>query len=93
MQVRDLNRRVAVDQGKLSGITTSTIMGIETLKVSGNEGEAFAYWAGHQARTANSKQALGVINSIAAVAPQILNGIAVIAVLISRRFAGDGRGR
>ena len=81
VQVRDLNRRVAVDQGKLSGITTSTIMGIETLKVSGNEGEAFAYWAGHQARAANSKQALGVINSIAGVAPQILNGIAVIAVL------------
>ncbi|MEA2790790.1 MAG: hypothetical protein QOG73_3196 [Acetobacteraceae bacterium] len=81
VRVRDLNRRVAVDQGKLLGVTTSTIMGIETLKVSGNEGEAFAYWAGHQARAANSTQALGVINSIAGVAPQILNGIAVIAVL------------
>ena len=58
-----------MDQGKLTGMTTSTILGIETLKVSGSKGEAFAHWAGHQGAREHEAASLGAINAIAGVAP------------------------
>jgi NHLM bacteriocin system ABC transporter peptidase/ATP-binding protein len=80
-RMQDLNRRVALDHGKLTGRTAAVLSGIETIKVSGAEGDAFAQWAGQHARTLGSIQSLSVQNSIVGAVPGLLSAIGTAAVL------------
>ena len=78
----ELNRAISLDQGRMTGAAIGAIVGIETIKVSGGEGEAFARWAGYHARTMAGQQALGLLNGVVGVAPSLLGAIGSGAVLV-----------
>ncbi len=78
----ELNRAISLDQGRMTGAAIGAIVGIETIKVSGGEGEAFARWAGYHARTMAGQQALGLLNGVVGVAPSLLGAIGSCAVLV-----------
>ena len=80
-RMTDLNMRVAVDHGKLMGHTVSVLAGVETIKVAGAEGDAFAQWAGQHARTLTSIQSLAVQNGMVGVVPGLLEALGTAAVL------------
>jgi NHLM bacteriocin system ABC transporter peptidase/ATP-binding protein len=77
----DLSRRLAVERGKLVAVTVAAVRGIETLKASGLEDEAFAQWTGIQARALNAEQALGPSSTLLDVAPALLAGLTTAAIL------------
>jgi NHLM bacteriocin system ABC transporter peptidase/ATP-binding protein len=79
----ELNRALALDQGRMTGAAVGAIVGIETIKVAGGEGEAFARWAGYHARAMSAQQSLGVRNGVAAVAPALLAAFGSGAVLVA----------
>jgi NHLM bacteriocin system ABC transporter peptidase/ATP-binding protein len=78
---QDLSRGLAIEQGKLAGSTVSAVRTIETLKASGLEDEAFAQWAGIQARALNSEQQLGMSAVFLDMLPTLLSGLTVAAIL------------
>ena len=80
-RMTDLNKRVAVDHGKLMGRTVAVLTGIETIKVSGSEGDAFGQWAGQHGRTLTSIQSLAVQNGIVGAVPGLLQAFGTTAVL------------
>jgi len=55
-RIADLSQRVAVDNGKYFGATTSNMSAVNTLKSMGGEAEAFGKIAGYQTRLSNSVQ-------------------------------------
>jgi NHLM bacteriocin system ABC transporter peptidase/ATP-binding protein len=77
----DLSRSLALERGKLAGSTISVVRSIETLKASGLEDEAFAHWAGIQARMLNAEQRLGASANVLDMLPTLLFGLTVAAVL------------
>lgn len=78
---QDLSRSLALERGKLAGSTISAVRSIETLKASGLEDEAFAHWAGVQARMLNAEQELGASANFLDMLPTLLSGLTVAAVL------------
>jgi NHLM bacteriocin system ABC transporter peptidase/ATP-binding protein len=77
----DLSRSLALERGKLVGSTIGAVRTIETLKASGLEDEAFAHWAGIQAKTLNADQELGVSSNLLEMLPTLLSGLTMAAVL------------
>jgi NHLM bacteriocin system ABC transporter peptidase/ATP-binding protein len=77
----DLSRSLALEQGKLVGATVSAVRSIETLKASGLEDEAFGQWAGIQAKSLNAEQELGASSIFLDMAPTLLSGLTVAAIL------------
>jgi NHLM bacteriocin system ABC transporter peptidase/ATP-binding protein len=77
----DLSRSLAVEQGKLMGSTVAVIRGIETLKASGLEDDAFAHWAGIQAKALNCEQRLGVSTAVLDMFPMLLSGLTMAAII------------
>lgn len=80
-RMRDLNSRVSLDSGKLMGRTVSSLSGLETIKVSGAEGDVFAQWSGQHARVMASVQSLSVQNAIIGAVPGLLSAFGMVAVL------------
>lgn len=80
-RMRDLNSRVAMDAGKLMGRTVSALSGLETIKVSGAEGDVFSQWSGQHARLMASVQSLSVQNAIVGAVPGLLSAFGMVAVL------------
>ena len=78
---QDLSRSLAVEQGKLVGVTVSSVRTIETIKASGLEDEAFAQWTGIQAKALNVQQQLGVSSIVLDMLPTLLSGLTVAAIL------------
>jgi NHLM bacteriocin system ABC transporter peptidase/ATP-binding protein len=78
---QDLSRSLALERGKLAGSTISAVRSIETLKASGLEDEAFAHWAGIQAKMLNAEQELGASANFLDMLPTLLSGLTVAAVL------------
>ena len=78
----DLNRGIVIDESRMTGAAVGAIIGIETIKVSGGESEAFARWAGYHARAMSAQQSLGLLNGVARVAPGLLSAIGSGAVLV-----------
>jgi NHLM bacteriocin system ABC transporter peptidase/ATP-binding protein len=78
---QDLSRSLALEQGKLIGATVSAVRTIETLKASGLEDEAFAQWAGIQAKALNAEQELGVSSVFLDMLPTLFSGLTVAAIL------------
>jgi NHLM bacteriocin system ABC transporter peptidase/ATP-binding protein len=77
----DLGRSLALERGNLMGSVISAVRTIETLKASGLEDEAFARWAGIQAKTLNAEQALGRSSTNVELLPTLFTGLTVAAIL------------
>ena len=77
----DLSRSLALERGKLLSSTIGAVRTIETLKASGLEDEAFAHWAGIQAKTLNVDQELGASSNLLEMLPTLLSGLTMAAVL------------
>jgi NHLM bacteriocin system ABC transporter peptidase/ATP-binding protein len=78
---QDLSRSLALERGKLVASTIGAVRTIETLKASGLEDEAFAHWAGIQAKTLNAEQELGVSSNLLEMLPTLLSGLTMAAIL------------
>lgn len=78
---QDVSRSLAIERGKLIGATVSAVRTIETLKASGLEDEAFAQWAGIQAKALNAEQELGVSSAMLDLMPTLFSGLTVAAIL------------
>ena len=66
---------ICTDRGKLVASTIGAVRTIETLKASGLEDEAFANWAGIQAKTLNADQELGLSAAGATVQGEIVTTV------------------
>jgi NHLM bacteriocin system ABC transporter peptidase/ATP-binding protein len=77
----DLNRALLNEQAKMQSATVGSIAAMETLKAGGLEQEAFARWAGYQATTLQTQQALGEVSSFLSITPRLLSGVSSAAVL------------
>lgn len=77
----DISRSLAAERGKLVASTVGAVRTIETLKASGLEDDAFANWAGIQAKTLNADQELGLSSNLLDMIPTLLSGLTVAAVL------------
>jgi len=77
----DLSRSLALERGKLVASTISAVRTIETLKASGLEDDAFAYWAGIQAKSLNAEQGLGMSSVLLDMLPTLFSGLTVAAIL------------
>jgi NHLM bacteriocin system ABC transporter peptidase/ATP-binding protein len=77
----DLSRSLTLEQGKLVGSTISAVRTIETLKASGLEDEAFAHWAGVQAKALNAEQGLGFSSTVLDMVPTLFSGLTMAAIL------------
>ena len=82
----DLNRGIVIDESRMTGAAVGAVVGIETIKVSGGESEAFARWAGYHARAMSAQQSLGLLNGVSNVAPGLLSAIGSGAVLVVGGF-------
>lgn len=78
----DGNHRLRADRARMVGTAYSTLQAIETVKASGAEAEAFARWAGFQARVVNATQDLALPAQLLAVVPTLLGGLNTAAILI-----------
>jgi NHLM bacteriocin system ABC transporter peptidase/ATP-binding protein len=77
----DLSRSLTLERGKLLGSTIGAVRTIETLKASGLEDEAFAHWAGIQAKALNAEQGLGFSTAVLDMLPTLFSGLSMAAVL------------
>jgi NHLM bacteriocin system ABC transporter peptidase/ATP-binding protein len=77
----DLSASLLLEQSKLLGNTIGTIRTIETLKGSGLEDDAFAFWAGVQAKALNAEQALGFYSAMLELFPSLFSGLTMAAIL------------
>jgi len=80
-QREDLNRKLAIERAKLGGSTIEIIRTIETIKAGGLEDDAFARWAGFQAKVLNAERDLGVNSSFLDACPILLTGLTGAIVL------------
>ncbi|MCC5789723.1 MAG: NHLP family bacteriocin export ABC transporter peptidase/permease/ATPase subunit [Opitutales bacterium] len=77
----DSNRQRLLEEGKQTGTAMAGLQMIETLKATGTEGDFFARWAGHQAKTIGAKQRLGGITVRLNSFPTFLNLFATAVIL------------
>jgi NHLM bacteriocin system ABC transporter peptidase/ATP-binding protein len=80
-RIRDLNRRVLQEGGKLSGISMGGLMGIETIKATGSEWDFFSRWAGYQAKQVNSQQESAAFSQLFGAVPTLLSTFGAMAIL------------
>ena len=79
----DQNQKLLQERGKLQGISMIGLFMIETIKSSGEEGDFFARWAGHQTKVMNSEQEMEVSNQLLAAVPSLLttlNNTVILAI-------------
>ena len=79
---KDLNLRLAQEQGRFIGTTIDGLVNIETLKASGREGDFFTRWSGSQAKVVNAQQELGFISQLLAALPPLIRQFGDLAVMI-----------
>lgn len=73
--MKDGNRRMTNEMGKLLGTTTSGISMIETLKASGRENDFFTNWVGYLAKVTNAQQELGWLSMRLNTIPPLLTSL------------------
>jgi NHLM bacteriocin system ABC transporter peptidase/ATP-binding protein len=78
----DANQRMVREQGKLFSTTFSNLAQIETIKSSGREADAFATWAGYQAKVFNAAQQLGASAQVISVVPFLLSQLTTVLILV-----------
>jgi NHLM bacteriocin system ABC transporter peptidase/ATP-binding protein len=80
-QRENLNRKLVIERAKLNGSTIEIIRTIETIKAGGLEDDAFARWAGFQAKVLNAERDLGVYSTFLDACPIFLTGLTIAVVL------------
>ncbi len=80
-RIADSSRVLLQESGQLAGFEVSGLFGIETLKAAVAETDFFARWAGLHTRTLNSEQRIELYTGALEVIPQLLQGLASVAVL------------
>ena len=75
------NRRLALEQGKLSAVAVTGLQMLETLKATGGEQSFFARWAGFQAKALNSGRELAESSLLLSMAPVLLGAVNAAAIL------------
>src|SRR5262249_39000323 len=79
--LEELNRSVAVERGRLYGSTIGLVRTIESLKASGMENDAFARWAGFQAKLLNLNQRVGGYATVLDVFPAFFAALTTAIIL------------
>ncbi len=80
-RLEDLNRSLALERGKLYASTISIVRTIETLKASGLEDDAFARWAGFQARLLNFQQRVARLATVLEIFPPFSAALTTAVIL------------
>ena len=78
---QDSSRSLALDRGKLVGAAVGTVRTIETIKASGLEDEAFAYWSGIQAKVLNAERELATSSIFLDMLPTLISGLTIAVML------------
>jgi len=78
---RDLNRRLAIDGGKLAGASMNGLAIIETIKSSGGEHAFFSRWAGYQTKYLNTLQEVAATSLRLSTLPSVLNAASAALVV------------
>jgi NHLM bacteriocin system ABC transporter peptidase/ATP-binding protein/NHLM bacteriocin system ABC transporter ATP-binding protein len=78
----DAQQRVLQDSSAWMGATFATLQTIETLKSTGTESDAFARWAGYQARVVNTSAVQIATTLPLLVVPPLLTSLTVAATLV-----------
>ena len=65
--------RLRADRGKLVATSFATLSQIETVKATGSENDAFARWAGFQAKVETGRQQLGLPTAVLSTVPPLLS--------------------
>ena len=68
----DMVMKMRADKGKLIATSFATLSQIETVKAAGAENDAFARWAGFQAKVESGRQQIGVPSAVLAATPPFL---------------------
>lgn len=79
--MKDGNRRLSNETGKLLGTTTSGISMIETLKASGRENDFFTNWVGYLAKVTNAQQELGWLSAKLRSIPPLVTSLTTSIIL------------
>lgn len=74
--------RYAKEEGALSGISMAGLQTIETLKSTGRESDFFSRWSGQFTKVLNAEQRLAIINMRLGAAPELVNMLLFLLVLI-----------
>jgi NHLM bacteriocin system ABC transporter peptidase/ATP-binding protein len=77
----DNSRALLADGGKLAAATVAAIRSMETLKASGMEDDAFAKWAGYQAKMLEQQRNLGFSTSVLTAFPALMSSLTAAAIL------------
>jgi len=77
----DASRSVLADGGKLAAATIGSIRSAESLKAAGMENDAFAKWAGSQAKLLDGQRNLGLSDALLAVFPALMSSLTTAAIL------------
>jgi len=77
----DKYKKIAMDEGKLMGVSMGGIQSIETLKANGGESDFFKLWAGHQAKLINGSQEIALVNQTLMNVPALLTSLNIAIVL------------
>ena len=80
-RLEELNRSLALERGQLYGSTIGIIRTIETLKASGLEDDAFARWAGFQAKILNMQQRVGFYAAVLNIFPPFFAALTTAVIL------------
>lgn len=80
-KIKDANRYLLNEQGKLFGVSMNGIQMIETLKATGTESDFFARWAGYQTKVTNAGQKVGKQLQLLGLVPVFLSSLLTAVVL------------
>ena len=80
-RLEELNRSSAVERGKLYSSTIGLVRTIETIKAGGVENDAFARWAGFQAKILNLDQRVGAYSMVLDVFPAFFAALTTAVIL------------
>jgi ATP-binding cassette subfamily C protein len=83
---KDTNIQLGQAQGKVAGVTVSSIQAIETIKASGLEADVFSRFAGHYANVVNFEQKLGWQTQLLGALPTLLNALSNAGILTLMKF-------
>lgn len=77
----DKHKKIAMEEGKLMGVSMGGIQSIETLKANGGESDFFKLWAGYQSKLINGYQEMALVNQVLTNVPVLLTSLNVAIVL------------